>query len=93
MTDDVGSMFRWRNSNQHVCGFCGFEPREHRVPFFLSLHGHLIIEQSLEYLALELVPQLFSNGFLLFYDVLHGFVCGYSMGEILVFWKTRLCGD
>jgi hypothetical protein len=87
VTDDVKPAFRWRQSNQYVCDFL-FEPREHRVPLFLSLHAHLIIEQTLECLALKLLPQLFSRVTLLFYDVVHGFVCAYSMKQIVAFWRN-----
>jgi hypothetical protein len=85
VTDDVKPAFRWRNSNQSVCDYT-FAPCEHRVPFFLSLHAHLIIEESLESLMLRFLPQVFARVTLLFYHVVHGFVCGYSMREILRFW-------
>jgi hypothetical protein len=47
----------------------------------------LRIEEALESLALRFLPQLFSKVTLLFYHVFHGFVCAYSMREIVVFWR------
>lgn len=88
VTEDIKPCYRWRISNQSSCGSF-FEVREHRVPFFLTLHVHLIVEWILEDMSRKLVPQVFSKVTLLFYDVVHGFVCGYGMRDILEFWKGR----
>lgn len=88
MTDDIKPCYRWRMSNQSVCGSF-FEVCEHRVPSFLTLHVHLIIEDALEVVAGKFLPQIFSKITLLFYDVIHGLICAYDMRDILDFWKRR----
>ena len=87
-TDDIKSCYRWRNSNVHICSY-DLEVAEHRVPFFLTLHTHLIIEETLHNLALKFIPQLFSKTTFLFYDIIHGLVSSYSMKEISDFWRQR----
>ena len=89
MTEDIKPCYRWRVGNQSSCGSF-YEVREHRVPSFLTLHMHLIIEDALEVVARKFLPQIFSKITLLFYDVIHGVVSGYSMRDILDFWKRRL---
>lgn len=86
VTDDIKPCYRWRNSNQYICDSY-FDMEEHRVPFFLTLHAHLIIEETLEGIAIKFLPQLFSKITSLFYDIIHGFVSDYNMKEILDFWK------
>lgn len=88
VTDDVKPCYRWRNYDQTEIGFT-FYVYEHRVLFFLTLHAHLIIEETLENLTRILLPQLFSKITLLFYDVIHGLICAYNMKDILDFWRTR----
>lgn len=87
-TDDNKPCYRWRVSNQYICGY-DLEVAEHRVPFFLTLHAHLIIEETLEGIAMKFQPQLFSKIIDLFYDIIHGLVSGYSMKEISSFWRQR----
>jgi len=87
VTEDSKLAFRWRAFNASTCDFY-FEVRQHRVPFFLSLQAHLRIEETLESLARTFLPHLLSRVTLLFYHVIHGLVCAYSMPEIIVFWKT-----
>lgn len=61
---------------------------EHRVSWFLSLHGHIIVERMLEDLIRVVVRFPYKRLFL-FYDVVHGLICAYSMIDILDFWKRR----
>jgi len=89
MTENIKPCYGWRVCNQSSCGSF-FKMREHRVPSFLTLHMHLIIEESLEVVARKFLPQIFSKITLLLYDVVHGVVSGYSMRDILDFWKRRL---
>ena len=88
ITEDIKPCYRWRVSNQSICGY-ELEVAEHRVPFFLTLHMHLVIEEILHTLAMKLEPQPFSKITLLFYDVIHGLVSGYNMKEISSFWRQR----
>ena len=92
VTDDVEPAYRWRNSNQNLIGY-DYGVCEHRVPFFLSLHAHLVVEEKLEYLGLKFMPKLLCNVWLLFYTVTHGFVCGFSMRESILFWKSSLSDE
>jgi hypothetical protein len=85
ITEDTKPCHRWRFSNQTKCG-SDFEVREHRVPSFLTLHAHLIIEETLENVTNKLLPQPFSKITLLFYHIFHGFIAGYRMKEIYIFW-------
>ena len=89
VTEDIKPCYKWRVSNQSSCGSF-FEVREHRVPSFLTLHMHLIIEEVLEVVPRKFLPQIFSKITLLFYDIIHGVVSGYNMRDILDFWKRRL---
>jgi len=62
----------------------------HRLPFFLSLHAHLVLEEKIEDLW-----NIFGGAFrepkiiLLIYDIIHGVICAYNMKQILEFWKNR----
>ena len=89
VTDDVKPCYRWRLSNQYICDYY-LEVREHRVPFFLTLHAHLIIEETLGVIGTKFLTQLFSKVILLFYDIVYGLVSGHSMKEIGGFWRQRL---
>lgn len=89
MTEDIKPCYRWRVCNQASCGSF-FKVCEHRVPSFLTLHMHLIIEEALEVVGRKFMSQIFSKITLLFYDVIHGVVSGYNMRDILDFWKGRL---
>jgi hypothetical protein len=51
------------------------------------LHGHLVLERILESFAMKLLPRLFSKVWLLFYTVVHGLICGFSIRESVVFWR------
>jgi hypothetical protein len=63
---------------------------KHRVPFFLSLHAHLRIEETVEDLFNKTIfPQFAFKKLLLPYDIIHGLICGYNMREILRWWKSR----
>jgi len=62
----------------------------HRVPFFLSLHAHVKIEETIADLGGIVFPQFTCKILRLPYDILHGLICGYNMKEILDFWK-RTC--
>ena len=62
---------------------------KHRVPWFLSLHEHVIIEQLLEDLVAA-VARFPYKKLLFFYDVVHGLICACDMKDILDFWKRRL---
>jgi len=66
-----------------------FHVNKHRIPFFLSLHAHLIIEHLTETLWNLVFKQFPCKRLLLVYDLIHGFVCGYNMREILHFWRKR----
>jgi len=88
VTDDIKPCYRWKVSNQSICDYC-LEVREHRVPFFLTLHAHLIIEETLGVIGSKFLPQLFSKVILLFYDIVYGIVSGYSVKEISIFWRER----
>ena len=60
----------------------------HRFPWFLSLHAHLRLEECVEDFY-PFYPRFLFRYLLLPYDILHGFVCGYSMREILSWWRSR----
>ena len=87
-TDDIKPCYRWRIVNQIICDY-DFEVREHRVPFFLTFHAHLVIEEILEVVLMKFLPELFSDVTLLFYDIVYGLVSGHSMKEISNFWRSR----
>jgi len=57
----------------------------HRVPWFLSLALHILLESVQVSLAirLKLLYSLFAFHFF------HGIICGYNMKEILEWWKNR----
>jgi hypothetical protein len=61
---------------------------EHRVPWFLSLHGHVVVEEVFEDL-IRIIVRFPYKKLLFFYDVIPGFVCGYGMRDILDFWEHR----
>jgi hypothetical protein len=62
----------------------------HRVPWFVSLHAHLRIEEALEdLLNMTIFPQFAFKKLLFVYDVLHGVICAYNMKEILEWYKKR----
>jgi hypothetical protein len=61
---------------------------EHRVPWFLSLHAHVVIEEVLEDLV-RVVVRFPYKKLLFFYDIIHGLICAYGMKDILDFWKQR----
>jgi hypothetical protein len=88
MTEDGKPYYSWRVFDQSPCGLFS-EMREHRVPFFLTLHAHLIIEETLGVIGGKFLPQLFSKVILLFYDIVYGIVSGYSVKEISSFWRER----
>jgi len=88
VTDDIRPCYRWRVSNQSICDYY-LEVREQRVPFFLTLHAHLIIEETLGVIGSKFLPQLFSKVTLLFYHIIYGIVSGHSMKEISSFWRQR----
>jgi hypothetical protein len=87
-TDDTKPCYRWRAHNQFICDY-SLEVREHRVPSFLTLHAHLIIEEILTVIAMKFQPQLFSKITDLFYDIIRGLVSGHNMKEISSFWRQR----
>lgn len=62
---------------------------KHRVPFFLSLHAHIKIEEVLERL-ISVVVRFQCKNLLFFYDLIHGLICAYGMRDILYFWKQRI---
>jgi hypothetical protein len=63
---------------------------EHRFPWFLSLHAHLRLEECLEDLSdKSIYPKFLFKPLQLPYDIIHGFICGYSMREILSWWRSR----
>ena len=67
--------------------------QSHRVPFFLSIHSHLTLEEKIEdFWMLARLNRFNPKKLLFIYDVLHGLVCGYTMQEIITFWKRRRCG-
>lgn len=61
---------------------------EHRIPWFLSLHAHVKIEEVLEDL-IRVVVRFPYKKLLFFYDIIHGLICAYDMKDILDFWKRR----
>jgi hypothetical protein len=67
----------------------GLGLEEHRVPWFLSLHAHLRIEETLQDLASLVLPQFAFKPLIFPYVFLHGLICGYDMKEILRFWRCR----
>ena len=89
ITEDIKPCYRWRVCNQSSCDSF-FEVCEHRVPSFLTLHMHLIIEDILSFIGMKFLPKILSKITLLFYHVVYGIVCGYNMKEILDFWKGGL---
>jgi hypothetical protein len=62
---------------------------KHRVPFFLSLHAHVKIEETLRALGNVVFPQFTCKILRFPYDFIYGFICGYSMKEILDFWNKH----
>lgn len=62
---------------------------QHRIPWFLSLHAHLRIEETLEDFYHLIFPQFAFKPLLLIYDIIHGLICGFDIREILEFWKSR----
>jgi hypothetical protein len=77
---DWATVSRWgKNVSKH----------QHRISWFLSLHAHLRIEETVEDLAHLVFPQFAFKPLLLPYDIVHGIICGYSMRGILNFWTTR----
>lgn len=87
-TDHIEPYPRWRAFDDSIVEW-NLEVAEHRVPFFLTLHAHLIIEATLENIANKFLPKLFSRITSLFYDIIHGFVSGYNMKEISNFYRQR----
>ena len=61
----------------------------HRIPWFLSLETHLRMEEIVEDLAELIFAQFPFKALLLPYDIVHGFICGYGMKEILTWWRQR----
>lgn len=93
-TDNNEPCYRWRYCEEYVCGSTPeFYPYKHQVPFFLTLHAHIVIETTLESVARKFIPKLFSKIINLFYDVVHGFVSSHNMKEILNWWKERCMED
>ena len=63
---------------------------QHRIPWFLSLHAHLRMEETLEDLVNKMIfPQFAFKTLLLPYDIIHGIICGYNMREMLDYWRSR----
>lgn len=58
----------------------------HRVPWFLSLALHILLESVQVSLAIRL-KFLYS---LFAFHFFHGIICGYGMKEILEWWKNRI---
>jgi hypothetical protein len=89
-------VYTWK---EFVGGFSILHPQymfcfwEHRVPFFLSPHAHIIIERTLENLTRALFQQFPCRKTLLVYDILHGIICAYNAIEILHFWNGRAQQD
>ena len=61
---------------------------KHRVPWFLSLHAHVIIEEVFEDL-ISVIVRFQYRKLLFFYDVVHGLVCAFDMKDIIDFWRRR----
>jgi hypothetical protein len=88
-TDDrLQWAFTWKEYMPTVSEY-SYEERIHRVPFFLSLHAHLRIEEFLGDISERFLLPFVCKPLLLPYHIVHSLVCGYGMKEILLFWKSQ----
>ena len=53
----------------------------HRYPKWMGLKVHIVLEEVMDRAPLELRPKLYM------YHIVHGWLCNYSMREILRFLK------
>lgn len=63
--------------------------QNHRVPWFLTLHLHILLERVIMEGRSRFLGQFPFTPLFLPYDILFGVICGYNMREILWFWRGR----
>jgi hypothetical protein len=85
---------KWLYSSKHYVYVTSYRhywsnPFYHRVPSWMTLHAHLILEEKLSWLWNVFFNRFCYKPLLFPLDLILGVISARKMSEILAFWKVR----